>query len=108
VTVTQAEPETDQFAAFQARNALIRNVRERLKGRNLDFRELRSELVISYPGHPERGRIYIDLRTGEVSRRRTVWDCLGYWPGYADSGMGDTGVDADTIVGTLTGNGDSQ
>jgi hypothetical protein len=102
--VTQTQGETDRFARFRARNALIRTVREQLKGKGLDTRELQNdELVISCPGHPEKGRVYINLRTGEASHRRVLWDYLGYLPGYGSSDADTPRIDTDTIVTTLTG-----
>jgi hypothetical protein len=78
-------------------------VRDRLKGKGLDIRELDRELVISVPGQPEKGRIYINLTTGEVSHRRVLWDYLGLLEGHGnDRDPDEPGIDADTIIHTLT------
>jgi hypothetical protein len=75
-----------------------------MKGSGLDIRELENQLVISTPGHPEMGRIYITYKKGEVSHRRTVWDYLGYLDGCGDdSEKTEPGVTAETIIGILAG-----
>jgi hypothetical protein len=100
--VTQAHGDADVLQAARARNLLIRRVRELLKGSGLDIRELASELVISNPGHPEQGRIYITYVTGEVSHKRVVWDYLGYLDGAAASDPeAEPKVSAETITGRL-------
>ena len=55
-----------------------------LKGTGLEIRELARELVISNPGHPGQGRIYVTYATGEVSHRRVVWDYLGCIDGHGN------------------------
>jgi hypothetical protein len=80
--MTQAFGDTDAVRALRARNTLARTVRAMLKGSGLDIRELASELVISRPGHPEHGRVYITYAHGEVSLRRCTHDYLGYLDGY--------------------------
>jgi hypothetical protein len=110
MTLTQTADDTDSFARFRARNKLIRLVRDRLRGRGLDIRELENELVISSPGHPERGRVYVTYVSGEVSHRRTIWDYLGHLDGCCsgDRETADSGVRMETIAGLLTsGEGDS-
>jgi hypothetical protein len=109
--VTQQASDVDAFAPVRARNDLIRMVRDRLKGQGLDIRERHKDLVISSPGHPEQGRIHVTLPSGEVSHQRTLWDYLGYLPGYGSGDTDEPGVDTDTIIATLTrpgGNGDAQ
>lgn len=102
--MTQAEGETDVLAALRARNALVRAVREGLKGTGLDVRELVKELVISNPGHPENGRIYIPYTSAEVSLRRPIWEYLGYLEGYgSDEKDPELRVDADRIIRALGG-----
>lgn len=91
--------------AFRARNTLVAAVRTQLKGTGLDIRELASELVISYPGHPEHGRIYITYTRGEVSHRRTLWSYLGCVGSPASGGTGPR-VSTDAIIATLTGQED--
>lgn len=93
------------LAEFRARNEFARELRERLRGRGLDVRERDSELVISRPGHPEKGRYYIALGSGEVSQRVTFWDYLGYLEGRGADRDPDDCVDLDTIIGALTGPG---
>jgi hypothetical protein len=102
--MTEMICETDRFAAFRARNELIRTVRERLKGKGLDTRELENDrLVISSPRHPEKGRVYLNLRSGEVSHRRTIWDYLGHLDGHAgEHETPDSFVTVDTIIGLLS------
>jgi hypothetical protein len=91
--MTQTTDETNILQAFRDRNALIRAVRTKLKGSGLEIRELTNHLVISHPGHPEYGRIYITFATGDVTHRRTLWDYLGHLDGY-----GPTEPDADPCV----------
>jgi hypothetical protein len=99
----QTSSDTDPFAAIRARNQLVRSVRDQLKGKGLDIRELDKELVISFPGHPENGRLYLNLATGEVSHRRTIWEYLGYFDGHGqDIDSEEPTVDVQTIVHTLT------
>lgn len=108
--MTQTHDELyDSLQSFRARNTLIREVRTLLKGTGLDIRELANELVISNPGHPEQGRIYVTYATGEVSHRRTIWDYLGYLHGHGNDGEGaELTVSAEKIIHILTGrNGDS-
>jgi hypothetical protein len=102
--MTQAADDTGAVTQLRARNALIRTVRESLKGRGLDIRERTRELVISHPGDPERGRIYITLASGEVSYARTTWTYLGHLLGHSPSRDPDDDltVDADLITATLT------
>jgi hypothetical protein len=70
----------------------------------LDIRELANELVISNPGHPEQGRIYVTYATGEVSHRQTLWDYLGYFEGHGRHNEdADESVSAEKIIRTLTG-----
>jgi hypothetical protein len=102
----QADGKADAGAALRARNRLIRSVREQLRGKNLDSRELARELVISAPGHPEKGRLYINLATAEVSLRLPAWAYLGYLDGHGgDRDPDEPRVDADKIVSVLTGPG---
>jgi hypothetical protein len=100
--MTRPAQEADAVAAVRARNTLIRTVRARLRGAGLDVRELASELVISHPAHPERGRIHISYASGDVSHKRTVWNYLGHLDGY---GSGDPDaeppVDTAAILGAL-------
>jgi hypothetical protein len=104
--MTQAAGDPDRLAVFRARNAFAREVRGRLKGRGLDVRERDSALVISFPGHPEKGRYYIALASGEVTQRVTFWDYLGYLEGHGDGRDPDDCVSLEAIIGALT-NSDS-
>jgi hypothetical protein len=100
----QPPSEVDALAAVRARNTLIRTVRTRLRGAGLDVRELATQLVISDPGHPERGRIYITFATGDVSHKRTVWDYLGHLDGYGSTDPdAEPSVDIAAIAGALSG-----
>ncbi len=82
-----------------------------LAGSGLDIRDLDKELVISNPRDPDKGRIYINYTTGEVSWRRPVWDYLGYLKGYAQAIETDPDTepvtDAQTITRALCGRSDS-
>ena len=102
--MTQPAVGSGAFRSIRARNTLVHTVRILLKGTGLDIRELASELVISDPGHPEHGRIYITYAHAEVSHRRTTWDYLGYLDGYGSTDPdAEPGIDARTIVATLIG-----
>jgi hypothetical protein len=102
--MTQPASDTAKLQALRERNALIRTVRAKLKGRGLDFRELANELVISSPGHPEHGRIYITYACGEVSHRRTVWEYLGHFDGIVSASPdAEPCVDVQAIISILTG-----
>jgi hypothetical protein len=102
--MTQQTYETGALQAFRERNALIRAVRTLLKGSGLDIRERARGLVISNPGHPEHGRIYITYISGEVSHCRTTWDYLGHIHGHGSADPDDEPpVNTDTIIGALTG-----
>jgi hypothetical protein len=68
----------DSFEAVRARNKLVDEVRAALSGSRLDIRDRTSALVISNPGHPDNGRIYITYTTAEVSLSRPVWRYLGH------------------------------
>jgi hypothetical protein len=105
VNMTQMPADVgDPLQAHRARNSLIRTVRDLLKGSGLDIRELANELVISHPGHPERGRIYITYASAEVSLRLPVWDYLGYLEGYgSDDHDPELLVDAAKIIRALGG-----
>jgi hypothetical protein len=105
----QTASDEDELERARARNLLIRTVREKLKGHGLDIRELAREMVISSPGHPEKGRIYINCATGEVSHRLTVWDYLGYFTGYdSNHHSDDLRVDLNKIIATLGRPGESE
>jgi hypothetical protein len=100
--VTQAAGGTDAVTRFRARNRLIRMVRDRLKSSGLQARERDKELVISNPGNPDNGSVHINLATGEASHQRTLWEYLGYLPGYGSGDPDAPGVDTDAIIATLT------
>jgi hypothetical protein len=104
--MTQTPAEPDPLQALRARNTLIQTVRTLLKGTGLELRELASELVISYPGHPEYGRIYITFAKGEVSLRRCTWNYLGYLDGYGPTDPeAEPHLTAEQIIALLTGPG---
>jgi hypothetical protein len=101
--MTQAAGDTDISQAFRARNKLIAAVRTLLKGSGLDIRELTDELVISHPGHPEYGRIYITYTKGDVTHRRTIWDYLGNLDNHPHTSPDtDPRITAATIIRLLT------
>jgi hypothetical protein len=93
MALTTPAPDEDAVRSLRARNALVQTVRARLRGARLDIRELAKELVISDPGHPEHGRVYITYATAEVSLRRTTWEHLGHLDGH-----GPTDPDAEPPV----------
>ncbi|HLI75345.1 MAG TPA: hypothetical protein VKV02_00245 [Acidobacteriaceae bacterium] len=95
----------DPFADVRARNKLVDRVRAALSGTGLDVRDRASALVISRPGYPDSGRIYITYTTGEVSLSRPVWRYLGRLEGHQHDGDPDAepAVDAAAIVAALTG-----
>jgi hypothetical protein len=100
--MTQPAHNGDAARAFRARNALIRSVRTRLKGSGLDVRELARELVVSNPGHPDQGRVYITYAGAEVSLRRTTWAYLGYLDGHGPTDPGaEPHVGTDKIISML-------
>ncbi|HEY3953683.1 MAG TPA: hypothetical protein VGM53_09925 [Streptosporangiaceae bacterium] len=101
--MTQTTSKRNELQAFRDRNALIRAVRTMLRGSGLDIRELADRLVISYPGHPEHGRIYVTYAHGEVSHRRTIWDYLGRLDGIASTSPdAEPCVDIQTIINAFT------
>jgi hypothetical protein len=71
--VTPAPAVLDSFRLCRAMNALHAMMREMLAGSGLEIRQLKNELVISNPDNPDKGRIYINYITGEVSWKRPVW-----------------------------------
>lgn len=105
--MTHSSAAPDPCAAVRARSKLIDRVRADLRGTGLDIRDRNSALVISHPGHPDQGRIYITYTTGEVSLSRPVWHYLGRLPGHHPDGApeaeADPTVDAAAIVAALTG-----
>jgi hypothetical protein len=102
--VTQPAPIPATVTRLRARNTFIRTVRTALKGKGLDIRERDRELVITYPHHPEHGRIHINLASGEASHTRTIWTYLGHVDGHCTSHDPDDtpAVDADLITAILT------
>jgi hypothetical protein len=104
--MTPTASDTNTLQSFRDRNTLMRTVRALLKGSGLDIRELADTLVISHPGHPEYGRIYITYATGEVSHRRTIWDYLGCLDGYGSTDPdAEACVNADAIINALGAGG---
>jgi len=102
-TSTPAEP--DQLATVRARNRLIDQVRAALSGTGLDIRDRADALVISRPGYPDNGRVYITYTTAEVSLSRPVWRYLGRLQGHSgdhDPEAEPPTVDAAAIVAALT------
>jgi hypothetical protein len=100
--MTQTTGDAGAVQAFRARTRLIQIVRTLLKGGGLDIRELTSHLVISQPGHPNQGRIYITFASGEVSLRRCRWDYLGYLDGYGSTDPdAESALDAEKIIAIL-------
>lgn len=106
--MTQAASNTSAVQAARARTGLAQSVRALLHGSGLDIRELTNHLVISAPGHPEYGRIYIGFTSGDVSLRRCTWDYLGHLDGYGSNDPeAEPALNAGKIIATLTGQTDS-
>jgi hypothetical protein len=94
--------DTGAVAALRARATLVRTVRALLQGSGLDLRELAHELVISQPGRPDLGRIYIKYANGEVTLRRCRWEYLGCLDGYgSDDPEAEPGLNAAQLIGAL-------
>lgn len=101
--MTQPATDSSAIQALRARNTLVNRVRALLKGTGLDIRELANELVISDPGHPEHGRIYITYAKGEISLRRCTWQYLGYLDGYGPTDPeAEPSLTAEKIIAALT------
>src|ERR1700733_8904540 len=105
--MTQTPGEPDALQAVRAQTTLTRTIRTLLKGAGLDIRELASHLVISNPGHPDNGRVYITYAKGEVSLRRCTWAYLGYLDGYGPTDPeAEPSLHAGNIIAALTGQND--
>lgn len=100
--MTLTAEQADALARARARNLLVREIRARLKGQGLDIRERNHALVITSPGNTEQGSIHINLATGEASLKRTLWNYLGYLPGYGNGDIDEPRFDTHTITATLT------
>jgi hypothetical protein len=104
MNMVQVPPDADDtFRSHRDRNMLIRKVKSLLRGSGLDVRELQKQLVISNPGHPEKGRIYIPYASAEVSLRRPIWEYLGHLEGQSGDHDPELRVNAAKIIGTLGG-----
>jgi hypothetical protein len=105
-----APSDTTALQALRARNRLIQAVRSMLKGSSLDIRELTTHLVISSPGKPDYGRIYINFANGDASLRRCTWDYLGHLDHLDGHGSIDPDAEppltAQQIIAILTGQAD--
>jgi hypothetical protein len=102
---TNPPAEPDPFEAVRARNRLADQVRAALSGAGLDIRDRTNALVISKPGHPDNGRIYITYATADVSLRRPIWHYLGRLQGHHRDD--DPPVDAAAIIAALTSPADT-
>jgi hypothetical protein len=106
--MTQTPSGTDALQAVRARTRLIQTVRTLLKSSGLDIRELTSHLVISRPGHPDLGRIYITFANGDVSLRRCTWNYLGHLDGYGSPDPeAEPTLPAEKIIAMLTAQADA-
>jgi hypothetical protein len=107
--MTQVPDELETVRLVRAMNKLMTLVRDILAGSGLDIRFREKNLVISNPRDPDKGRIYINYLTGEVSWWRPVWDYFGYLKGYASAPEADPDtepvVDAQVITRALCGRG---
>jgi hypothetical protein len=92
----------------RARSVLRQRVAAMLRGHRLEVRELATALAISNPAEPDKGSIHIGYVSGDASLKRTTWTFLGSLPGYESNDDPDRepAVDAATIIGTLTGQGE--
>jgi hypothetical protein len=98
----------DQPAGIErcrTRNALRQQVDALLRASGLEIRELATALAIGNPHDPAKGRIHITYATADVSHKRVIWDYLGPLQGHepTDDPDREPGVDAATIIATLTG-----
>ncbi|MGH3157986.1 MAG: hypothetical protein ACRDNF_15610 [Streptosporangiaceae bacterium] len=102
--MTHPADDPDPIKALRARNRLARTVRAALKGSGLDIRDNDNQLIITNPGHPGHGRIYITYARGDVSHGRTIWTYLGHLdrPG-SNPTPDEPPIDTDTIIRKLTG-----
>jgi hypothetical protein len=107
---TQAPDDLGSVQALRDRNRLLSLVREMLAGHRLDIRDRDERLVITNPQDPDRGRVYINYVTGEVSWQRPVWTYFGHLQGYAQAPEADPDTepvaDAQAILRALCGLGD--
>src|ERR1700683_2792026 len=71
--VTPTPTELEAVRLCKTKTTLHALVREMLTGSGLEIRDRDRKLVISNPRDPDRGRIYINYITGEVSWQRPVW-----------------------------------
>jgi hypothetical protein len=92
----------ESIRALRARNLLARTVRAGLKGSGLEVRERDNQLVITSPGHPDHGRIYITYARHEVSHARTIWAYLGQFT-TDEPASDEPAIDIGAIIRTLTG-----
>jgi hypothetical protein len=108
--VTPTPTELEAVRLCKARTTLHALVREMLTGSGLEIRDRDRKLVISNPRDPDRGRIYINYITGEVSWQRPVWTYFGHLQGYAQAPEADPDTepvaDAQAILRALCGLGD--
>jgi hypothetical protein len=102
--MTEIPGDTQALQAFRARNRLIQAVRKQLRGSGLDTRELARHLVISQPGHPDHGRIYVNYANGDASLRRCTWEYMGHLDGYGSTDPdAEPPLSAAQIIARLTG-----
>jgi hypothetical protein len=71
--MTRASAGLDAVELCRARNRLHSVVRAMLAGSGLEIRDRRRGLAITNPGDRDRGRIYINYVTGEVSWQQSTW-----------------------------------
>jgi hypothetical protein len=101
---TQIGKISPRLEQMMDRNAMLRMVRAMLDGSGLVVRALRSGLVITNPHDRDKGRIYIEFKTGHVTWERAVQEHWGLLQGYEDdNSVGESSVDAQKILSTLCG-----
>ncbi|HEY1918454.1 MAG TPA: hypothetical protein VGH27_23005 [Streptosporangiaceae bacterium] len=107
--MTRAQAELGAVDLCRARNRLLSAVQTMLAGSGLEIRARKRKLVIANPDDRDRGRIYINYVTGEMSWQQSTWNFLGHLKGYAQASETDVDAelvaDAEAIIHALRGDG---
>jgi hypothetical protein len=85
------------MARSRARQAVTRLI----AGTRLHFQLYAYELVVINPRELSTGTLHVDYASGLVSWERTVWDDLGYLPGYTISAAGFGYIGPDMVRNAL-------
>jgi hypothetical protein len=107
MTTNTSKP-SPRLERMMDKNALQRMVIGMLDGSGLTVRALKYRLVITNPRDRDKGRIYIEFKTGHVTWERNIQDHWGLLQGYEEDSEdsnsdGEHSVDAKKILGTLCG-----